>query len=79
MSIVIPERLASLDTIRLDKGAHPSYESGHCALEVVAWLAGLGHTDAPECASPVLRSYVVILNDTWGMLIVSDSCHTYRG
>lgn len=39
--------------------------AGHCAMEVVAWLAGLGHTDAPECASPVLRSYTISLNDQW--------------
>ena len=50
MSVVIPERLAALGTIHLGKGSHSSYESGHCAMEVVAWLAGLGHTDAPECA-----------------------------
>lgn len=66
MSVVIPERLAVLGTIHLGKGSHSSYESGHCAMEVVAWLAGLGHTDAPECASPVLQTYVISLNDTWG-------------
>ncbi len=66
MSVVIPERLAALGTIHLGKGSHSSYESGHCAMEVVAWLAGLGHTDAPECASPVLQTYVISLNDTWG-------------
>ena len=36
-----------------------------CAEEVVAWLAGLGHTDSPSCASPVLRAYTIRLNDRW--------------
>ena len=34
-------------------------------MEVVAKLAGEGHTDAPACASWVLRSYVIRLNDRW--------------
>ena len=59
------DRLGLLDQITLDKGAHSSFEEGHCALEVVSWLAGEGFTDAPECASPVLRSYTIALNDRW--------------
>jgi hypothetical protein len=62
---IIPERLAALPTITLDRGAHNDFESGHCALEVVSWLAGQGFTDAPECASPVLRSFTISLNDGW--------------
>ena len=62
---VIPERLAELDRIDLDNGSHNSFDDGHCAMEVVAWLAGLGHTDAPSCASPVLRTYVIAINDAW--------------
>ena len=62
---VIPERVAALDTITLDSGNHCNFSEGHCAMEVVAWLAGLGHTDAPECASPVLRDFTVGLNDRW--------------
>lgn len=65
MTAAIPERLKALDSIHLDKSSHPTFEKGHCAMEVVAWLAGLGHTDAPECASPVLRSYTISLNDQW--------------
>jgi hypothetical protein len=62
---IIPERLAALDTITLDKGPHKSFDSGHCAMEVVAWLAGLSHTDAPKCASPVLTSFTISVNDLW--------------
>jgi hypothetical protein len=49
----------------LAKSSHPSFEDGACAMEWVAYLAGEGHTDAPECASPVLRSFCISLNDQW--------------
>jgi hypothetical protein len=62
---VIPERLAQLDGIDLDSGSHNNFDDGHCAMEVVAWLAGLGHTDAPNCASEVLRAFTISINDAW--------------
>jgi hypothetical protein len=62
---IITERLEALTTITLDSGSHGSFEQGHCAMEVVSWLAGEGFTDAPECASRVLRTFTVNLNDTW--------------
>ncbi len=62
---IIPERLAQLPTITLDEGSHEDFTDGHCAMEVVSWLAGQGFTDAPECASKVLRSFTINLNDTW--------------
>lgn len=51
-----PDRLAELQAgkITLDEGAHSSFAKGHCAMEVVAWLAELGHTDAPACSSSAL-------------------------
>jgi len=64
-AIVNAEKLAQLDEIELHSGSHGSFESGHCAMEVVAWLADQGHTDAPSCASPVLRRYTIRLNDRW--------------
>ncbi|KIA72706.1 hypothetical protein ANMWB30_24740 [Arthrobacter sp. MWB30] len=68
MTTIIPERLAAFNNglIRLDSSSHDSFEDGHCAMEAVAWLAGEGHTDAPECASRVLRTFTISLNDTWG-------------
>ena len=61
----IPERVAALGTMTLAKGSHDSRDEGMCAMEAVAFLAGLGHTDAPECASPVMRAYTIGLNDAW--------------
>ena len=67
MPIIIEERRAQLldGAIQLDVGKHSAFTNGHCAMEVVAWLAGEGHTDAPACASPVLRRYTINLNDRW--------------
>ena len=64
---IVQERLDALTSgrVTLDAGSHPDFETGHCAMEVVSWLAGLGHTDAPVCASPVLRSFTISLNDQW--------------
>lgn len=55
----VPDRVALLDQINLDQGSHNSFDEGHCAMEVVSWLADEGHTDAPSCASRVLGRYVI--------------------
>ncbi len=34
-----------------------------CVMSFAAGLAGEGHTDSPACASPVVRSFAVALND----------------
>ena len=62
---ITPDRLSGYEALSLDHGGHESFEDGHCAMEVVAWLAGEGHTDAPTCASPILRHYTIALNDRW--------------
>jgi len=62
-TLPIPERLAQLDTITLHGGAHPNFNDGHCALEVVAWLAGEPHTDRPECTCPVIAAFGRTWND----------------
>jgi hypothetical protein len=62
---VNPEKLAQLDQIEIAHGSHSSFEAGACSMEIVAWLADLGHTDAPSCASPVLTRYTIRLNDRW--------------
>ena len=52
-----------LETLRLDHGAHPSFEAGHCLMEAVAFFAGEPHSDAPKCVSPYLRAFGIRLND----------------
>lgn len=65
MEGIVAERLAQLDTLELDYGEHLRFDDGHCSMEVVAWLAGEGHTDSPLCASEVLRELVIGINDSW--------------
>jgi hypothetical protein len=36
-----------------------------CAMEVVAWIAGEPHSDHPQCASPILTSFCIRINDRW--------------
>jgi hypothetical protein len=62
---IIESRLAELQAGVLDKGSHSSFEEGACAMEWISYLAGEGITDAPECASPVLRTFTISLNDRW--------------
>ena len=59
----LPDRLARLDSLHLDKGAHLSFDDGHCALEVVAWLAGEEHSDYPQCTSAVVGDFIRYWND----------------
>lgn len=53
----------NLDTLVLDRGAHPRRGVCMCLLEAVAWYAGEEHGDAPGCVSPVLRTFGVRLSD----------------
>jgi hypothetical protein len=53
----------NLESIELKTGSHAKREDGVCAMELVAWMAGEKHSDAPECACPVITKYVIRLND----------------
>ena len=60
MTTLTTEELA---TITLKSGGHATREEGVCAMEAVAWLAGEPHSDAPECASPVIAAFLRSWND----------------
>jgi len=49
--------------VRLAKGAHKLAGPRMCAMEMVAWLEGLPHSDNPACTCPVLAAYVRSVND----------------
>src|SRR5438067_11627652 len=66
MTQIIESRLNELVSAGvLAEGSHDSFDEGACAMEWVSYLAGEGFTDAPECASRVLRTFTINLNDTW--------------
>lgn len=48
---------------QLESGAHQEGAGSLCAMEMVAYMERLPHSDAPECTCPVLASYVRTLND----------------
>ena len=66
MSVIVPERLAQLDTLTLQHGSHVRFDGGHCAMEVVDWLTGAhehGISDRPACTCPVIAAVVREWND----------------
>jgi len=60
----VPERLKELPDLEIHNGGHSSFREGHCAMELVAYLAGEPHSASPACTSPVLSSFLVRLNDS---------------
>lgn len=63
MAKILNERLAVLDELTLDAGSHAEFAKGHCAMELVSWLAGEEHSDEPMCVDPTLTSLFVSIND----------------
>ena len=56
--------IEELAAVTLGSGSHSTREEGVCAMEAVAWLAGEPHSDAPECASPVIAAFLRSWNDS---------------
>ena len=50
-------------TRTLATGAHADRSNGLCAMELVAWLADLPHSDHPDCTCVVLGAFTRRLND----------------
>jgi hypothetical protein len=44
-------------------GAHDSPDKGVCAMELVAFIERLPHSDSPECTCPVIAAFVRGFND----------------
>ena len=55
--------LADLKLPPLKAGAHSSPEAGMCAMELVAFIECLPHSDSPPCTCPVLSAFVRCGND----------------
>ena len=63
MAGIAPERLAWLDTISFANGSHDDPESGVCAMEAAAYIAGEEHSDHPACVCPVIGGFMRSWND----------------
>jgi hypothetical protein len=70
MTPLIEERLAKLMKLRLYSGAH-SPDSKMCVMEAVAFVAGESWSDHPECACPVISTFLRSWND-----VLSDEDRT---
>jgi hypothetical protein len=58
------EQLAALaNTFSLSPGNHASRDDGMCAMELVAFLDGVEHTDRPRCVSETISDFVRFTND----------------
>lgn len=53
-----------LEELTLESGSHSTPEDGLCVMEAVAYIAGEPHSDRPQCACPILTSYMISLNDS---------------
>jgi hypothetical protein len=60
MNMPAPPRL---DSVFLSTGSHATRESGLCAMEYTAWIAGEEHSDNPACVSPILAGFCRSFND----------------
>ncbi len=56
--------LTRLTRFALGAGSHKDPDDGLCAMEAVAWLEGLAHSDRPDCTCPVIAEFVRGINDT---------------
>ena len=52
-----------LDRFELVSGIGEPAKGTMCVMSFVAHLAGEGHTDRPSCASPLIRDFVIPIND----------------
>jgi hypothetical protein len=60
---IIPKRLAEIENIALKSGAHDDISHGACVMEAVSFVAGEPWSDRPECACPVIGSFLRTWND----------------
>jgi hypothetical protein len=51
------------NTFFLSAGNHASPEEGLCAMELVAFLEGLPHSDHPRCTCQIISAFVRGIND----------------
>ena len=59
------ELLKKLLPLKISRGSHVSPKYGTCIMEAFALVTGQKHTDNPICASDVLTSFLVEVNDVW--------------
>ncbi|MDR5728301.1 MAG: hypothetical protein RB191_12810, partial [Terriglobia bacterium] len=59
----LSERFAAIEKLSLESGSHEDFEKGMCVMEAVAYVAGEPWSDYPQCACPVITSFMIAWND----------------
>src|SRR6185437_15550026 len=59
----LADRFAALEKLSLESGSHEEFEKGMCVMEAVAYVAGEPWSDHPQCACPVITSFMIAWND----------------
>jgi hypothetical protein len=54
----------NLKSFTVTTGSHGSPEEGMCVMELVAYMAGEPHSDAPQCACPTIAAGARQANDS---------------
>jgi hypothetical protein len=60
---ILPDRLAQVMQRDLKSGGHNDFESGLCVMEAVSYVAGEPWSDTPQCACPVITTFLRGWND----------------
>ena len=59
-----PRLQRAFDRVELVSGSIGDPDEGRmCLMSLVAFLAGEPHSDAPGCASPLIQTFAVLVND----------------
>ncbi|MGH8032936.1 MAG: hypothetical protein ACREO8_11385 [Luteimonas sp.] len=61
--VIDQARLARVQAMELKAGRHRSLEQGACLMEAVSYVAGERWSDHPECACPVISTFLRSWND----------------
>jgi hypothetical protein len=70
MAELVAERLQEIAERPLLSGGHGSLDEGMCVMEAVAYVAGEEWSDTPQCACPVLATFLRSWNDA-----ITDDAH----
>ncbi len=58
------DRLAQVQAMELSSGGHGNMSEGMCVMEAVSFVAGEPWTDSPQCACPVIATFLRNWNDS---------------
>ena len=62
--IVLAERMQQILALSLSSGNHDDFDKGMCVMEAAAYVAGEPWSDHPQCACPVITSFMIAWNDS---------------